>query len=88
MYSENKKKYFKERYRQRKEHGLCIKCGKPAMTNKTLCKECAEKNKNKYREDREFFKTLGLCPKCGKNKLFGSEKTCPECLAYAEKINA
>ena len=88
MYSENKKKYFKERYRQRKEHGLCTKCGKPAMTNKTLCKECAEKNKNKYREDREFFKTLGLCPKCGKNKLFGSEKTCPECLAYAEKINA
>ena len=86
MYSENKKKYFKERYRQRKEHGLCTKCGKPAMTNKTLCKECAEKNKNKYREDREFFKTLGLCPKCGKNKLFGSEKTCPECLAYAEKI--
>ena len=88
MYSENKKKYFKERYRQRKEHGLCTRCGKPAMTNKTLCKECAEKNKNKYREDREFFKTLGLCPKCGKNKLFGSEKTCPECLAYAEKINA
>ena len=88
MYSENKKKWFKERYRQRKEHGLCTKCGKPAMTNKTLCKECAEKNKNKYREDREFFKTLGLCPKCGKNKLFGSEKTCPECLAYAEKIMA
>lgn len=88
MYSENKKKWLKERYRQRKEHGLCVKCGKPAMTSKTLCKECAEKKKNKYREDREFFKTLGLCPKCGKNKLFGSEKTCPECLAYAEKIRA
>lgn len=46
MYSENKKKWYKERYRQRKEHGLCTNCGKPAMTNKALCKECAEKATN------------------------------------------
>ena len=76
-------------YSRRLAKGLCGQCGKrPPREGKTQCKECAEKDKKKYREDREFFKTLRLCPKCGKNKLFGSEKTCPECLAYAEKINA
>lgn len=83
----NKKKWFQDRYHKRKEQGLCTRCGNPAVTGKTLCEDCAEKSKKKHREDREFFKAQGLCPKCGKNKLIGSEKTCPECLAYAEEVN-
>ena len=33
------------------------------------------------------MKKQGFCPRCGKNKLWGDEKTCPECLADASIIN-
>lgn len=31
--------------------------------------------------DREFLISVGICPMCTKNKLFGGEKSCPECRA-------
>lgn len=75
-------------YERRKEQGLCVGCGKvPPRNGKIMCAECAEKQRV-YREDtRKFFKSIGICPRCGKNKLFGDEKTCPECLAYAYAVN-
>lgn len=76
----------KKQYNDRKEQGLCAKCGKvPARNGKTTCGGCAEKQKEKYKADRDFFLSLGLCPKCGKNKLFGTEKNCPECNAMNGK---
>ena len=35
----------------------------------------------KAREERAFYVSIGLCPRCGKSRLFGEEKTCPECRA-------
>lgn len=72
----------KERYRKRKEQGICTSCGKVKATDgKTTCASCRQKQHEKYVKNREFFKSIGLCPKCGKNKLFGDEKNCPECNA-------
>ena len=32
--------------------------------------------------NRRYYKRIGYCPRCnGKNKLFGDEKSCPECRA-------
>ena len=52
-----------------------------------MCQECADKQKKYLRENRQFFKDNNLCRVCGKNKLFGDEKTCPECLAYMAEVN-
>ena len=41
----------------------------------------------KTREERAFYVSIGLCPRCGRNKLFGEEKTCPECSAKAQEYN-
>jgi len=49
----------KEFYRRRREAGLCVECGEPAI--KSRCQGCSEKAKQAYR-DR---KAKGLC-NCGK----------------------
>lgn len=75
-------------YYERKSKGICTKCGKnKAVEGKTMCQECADKQKKYLRENRQFFKDNNLCRVCGKNKLFGDEKTCPECLAYMAEVN-
>ncbi|UZE45941.1 hypothetical protein [Selenomonas sputigena] len=44
MSQESKREYARETYHWRKEHGVCVKCGKEdAEPGKTLCAECAEK---------------------------------------------
>lgn len=78
----------KKTYDYRKQNGLCVKCGIPALNGKVHCQSCLEKEKIKKRENREFFKQMGLCPRCGKNRLFGDEKNCPECLAKMCEINS
>lgn len=75
-------------YNRRKEHGLCVRCGKiPPITGGVMCLECTELSRKERRERREFLRNLGLCPRCGKNKLFGDEKECPECVAMMYELN-
>lgn len=71
----------KNQYQKNKENGRCVVCGKPARENKVHCEECRQKKAIYQRETRAFRVKMGLCPRCGKNKLFGDERTCPECLA-------
>lgn len=52
-----------------------------------MCSECAEKSRIETREKREFMRNMGICPRCCKNKLFGSEKECPECAAMMYERN-
>lgn len=52
-----------------------------------MCSECAEKSRIDVREKREFMRNMGICPRCCKNKLFGSEKECPECAAMMYERN-
>lgn len=52
-----------------------------------MCSECAEEQRIYRQETREYLRNLGLCPRCGKNKLFGSERECPECRSTMYEIN-
>lgn len=78
----------KEQYYKAKEDGKCVRClGRDALPGKVMCEVCANKGK-KYREEtRKWLKKVGYCPRCGRNKLYGEEKTCPECLANAAIAN-
>lgn len=38
------------------------------------------------KEEYYFYITLGICPCCQKNKIYGSERSCPECRAKASEI--
>ena len=81
-------KMTKEKYYILKEQGLCVRgCGRKAREGKTMCAECAEYGKTYQDENRKWARKKGLCPKCLKNRLFGEEKTCPECLAYMAIVN-
>lgn len=71
-------------YRRRKENGLCPRCGKPLDRKGFYCSECVKEVRVNARKNREFYRKNGICPECGKNKLFGDEKTCPECRAKAQ----
>lgn len=69
-------------YERRRTLGLCPICGKEREDDRYIyCGKCREKEKIKSRENRAFYRNLHFCPVCRKNKLFGSEKTCPECVA-------
>ena len=77
-------KLSKTLYYQRKEQGLCTKCGKIAYKNQTLCVDCKEKAKRRNDEykqrlsksgelkrRRESRKQNGICLQCGGNAIVG-----------------
>lgn len=68
-------------YRNRKDNGLCPRCGQPLDRKGYYCSECLEKVKIYHRENREFFRKNHLCTECGKNKVPDGERICPECRA-------
>lgn len=82
----------KELYEKRKANNQCTNCGAVlrGRRGKTLCYKCSDTHLKYLNASIIFYKEYGLCPRCGKNKLFGSEKNCPECRAqqtnYRNKI--
>jgi predicted nucleic acid-binding Zn ribbon protein len=78
--SESLNAYRRNKTKEYKERGLCVYCGtRKAREGKVACEECAEKMNAKNRENYRRMQKMGMCA-CG-NRLFGQEKTCPECLA-------
>ena len=74
--------YDKERYERLKSEGICPNCGKPNdRANRVYCTECQKRRNEKNLETRKWYAKIRYCPRCQKNKLFGSEKVCPECNA-------
>lgn len=68
-------------YRNRKNNGLCPRCGAILGKEGYLCQLCREKV-NKYRQEtRNFYRDNGLCTECGKYKVPKSERICLECRA-------
>ena len=87
-YRKNKQKYndrCKAWYYERKKNGLCVKCGKPAETGRTVCKRCSIKRNNAERE-RNIEKGMnwprgdnGLCWLCNKKPSMDEYHVCPDC---------
>ena len=63
-------------YKQMREAGLCVICGKPS--EKSKCEECLKKQMDYQRGNIKLFREIGLC-KCG-NKPVKGKRSCQECL--------
>lgn len=70
-------------YKNRKENGLCPRCGNPLDREGHYCSKCLDKVRIYCRESREFYRNNHICVECGKIIVPPSEKRCPECRAKA-----
>lgn len=83
----NEMKRMRQNYRrrvlrkERREKGLCTRCGKPLDRDGAMCSKCLEKNHELQEKRREWLLASGICPICGINNIFPHEKSCPECKA-------
>lgn len=79
----------REQYRRKRETGLCVKCGKPALPGKARCLECAVKLKERDRQrnlDRHKDTNFprggnGVCYMCNKKPVMTGQRLCPGCAA-------
>ena len=74
-------------YYQRKEQGLCVKCGDIARKGKTTCRSCLDKNIQHNKERKEKLKLLGLCITCGHEQAEPNRVKCWEC-AERDRISS
>lgn len=79
-------KYMKYR-NSLSEQGICPQCKKPKDRDRYYCTECAEKNRQRHKEDYEFYLSMGLCRICGKNKQLPNATYCEECSQKAYVYN-
>lgn len=98
---EREKQYKKETRQWRKEHHICVYCGKQdAAIGFVQCGECIEKKSNTYYANKERhisavaarkkrLQEAGLCVSCGKKRSEKSKRFCDSCLekkrAYERK---
>lgn len=93
----------RENSQWKKERHLCVRCGKQdayTLVGRTLCYECAEKQREYYhkcprdklnnrnlRERERYHKNieLGVCPKCLKQKEDDGYVHCSACRAKIRK---
>lgn len=90
-YIKNKEKYKKRNEKlvwERKESGLCVRCGKAAQSSgKFYCSKClkvikryrAKAKENKGIPIREFWKENNWCYFCGEKELVKGKKVCVKC---------
>lgn len=78
MARDTKKMYEqrKEKYHQRKENGLCPKCGKQTDGIHIMCEECRREQRERY----HWYSEHGICPKC-QGDVAPGKKLCAVCLA-------
>lgn len=81
--------YSKDLYRERKENGLCVKCGEENDTDGVFCAKCREKVNRSKRMGYGYYISIGICPRCHKEKLYGDERACLMCSAerYGRQLN-
>lgn len=53
-------------YRERKEAGLCFRCGSPVSDGRVDCNDCREKQNRRQIRRLKKKKGLGLCIRCNK----------------------
>lgn len=81
--------HSKALYKERKEKGLCVKCGKEKDALGVFCSECKGKDNEYKRMSYSFYISIGICPRCKKEKLYGDERACLTCSAerYGRQLN-
>ena len=84
---ESKKKnveHKKKLYHERKEQGLCVRCGKKALKGKTMCLNCNIANNKRAQTNRDKYKIYNpnKCRYCEKDCVEG-KKVCQE---HLEKL--
>lgn len=89
-YNENHKELNKKRYLERKEKGLCTRCGNEAEKGKTKCKKCLLKDRINHKNNsnsigRTLANDLGLCVNCLKEPQLKGHKLCENCYERALK---
>ena len=92
----------KEKYRKRKEAGLCVRCGKLVYKKYAMCYECLIKDRRKveryrkkkreesgifYDDYRQYRLENGLCYFCGKPVVEGKKVCEVHYKQNVEKIN-
>ena len=74
-------------YWRHKEQGLCVSCGKPAISGKVLCEACREKNSSRVHERVLYLKSKGICYQCGKADARPEGVLCAACLSKKREQN-
>lgn len=75
----NRTEYHKQYRSQRKEAGLCCRCGNPKEDSvHTYCSACRDEYTRLAKERYQKLKEQGLCVECGKAKA-QSGLLCPSC---------
>jgi len=66
-------------YQRRKALGVCPYCGGELdEEGRVTCTKCRQREK----EWRDTLQANHICPSCKRNRIYGSDKRCPECRAY------
>ena len=80
----NQKEISSRFYNNRKESGLCPRCGKPLDREGYYCSQCLIKVREYHRQNRKFYRDNHICTECGKVIVPDGERICPECRAKKE----
>ena len=72
---------YRQKYSNRKNEKMCVKCGNALDRKGSLCNSCCQKSALQAVSDRKFYQNIKICPYCKKEKLFGDESVCLECSA-------
>lgn len=86
MYKSSYLETDRNRYRDRKESGLCVRCGEPAIPTKTRCARCSKRNKEITDSAKLRASNDGICDICFNNKVTDEfTKTCEVCRSRNSK---
>lgn len=79
LYEKHKQK-VKDRYYERKEKGLCARCGKnKPKEGKTKCDECTKKQRESDTRLLNKYVSKKICVVCKKNKVVDRKHKCKQC---------
>lgn len=65
-----------------KEHGLCVRCGKPTRQGRVSCEACAARDSETKKLRAELRRKKGMCPQCGKLPITPGKKLCYACTGF------
>ena len=69
----------RRKYRQRKQAGLCTRCGAPAKAGQSRCPICAKADNATTKENRQFYKEHGICTVCHSRPSIPGLTRCVDC---------